>query len=160
MSSLIDCLLLLFILIAYFSSSLYGVFGSSRVDSGTEPIEESYDFDTTQEDPSLDPSVGFYPGEPLYLCYLYFWCFASFYYSSHITMLCRNESYMHVPAASYYLIPTSYKPLYVYMLALRVLVHAQVVSSLFYNLIWICYFSYNSTWYSLLLLVWEITKQR
>ena len=41
------------------------VFSSSRVDSGTEPIDESYDFDTTQEDPSLDPSVGFYPGEPL-----------------------------------------------------------------------------------------------
>ena len=48
------------------------MFGSSRVDSGTEPVEESYDFDTSQEDPSLDPSVGFYPGEPLYLCYLFF----------------------------------------------------------------------------------------
>ena len=89
-----------------------------------------------------------------------FWCFASFYYSSHITMLCSYESYMHVPAASYYLIPTSYKPLFVYMLALRVLVHAQVVSSLFYNLIWICYFRYNFTWYSLLLLVWDIAKLR
>ena len=55
-------------------------------------------------------------------------------------MLCRYESYMHVPAASYYLIPISYKPLVVYMLALRVLVHAQVVSNLSYNLIWICYF--------------------
>ena len=48
------------------------MFGSSRVESGAETVEESYDFDTTQEDPSLDPSVGFYPGEPLYLCYLYF----------------------------------------------------------------------------------------
>ena len=55
-----------------FSSPCICVFGSSRVESGTEPVEESYDFGTTQEDPSLDPSVGFYPGEPLYLCYLYF----------------------------------------------------------------------------------------
>ena len=42
------------------------MFGSSRVDSGTKPVEESYDFGTTQEDPSLDPFVGFYPGEPLF----------------------------------------------------------------------------------------------
>ena len=63
---------MLFILIAYFLPPCICVFGSSRVESGTEPIEESYDFGTTQEDPSLDPSVGFYPGEPLYLCYLYF----------------------------------------------------------------------------------------
>ena len=64
MSSLIDCLLLLFILIAYFLPPCICVFGSSRVESGTESIEENYDFGTTQEDPSLDPSVGFYPGEP------------------------------------------------------------------------------------------------
>ena len=42
------------------------MFGSSRVESGTEPVEECYDIDTTQEDPSFDPSVGFYPGEPLF----------------------------------------------------------------------------------------------
>ncbi len=65
MSSSIDCFLLLFILIAYFPLSCICVFGSSRVESGTEPIEESYDFGTTQEDPSLDPSVGYYPGEAL-----------------------------------------------------------------------------------------------
>ena len=116
------------------------MFGSSRVDSGTEHIEESYDFGTTSEDPSCDFFVPYYPGEPLSPATYIFCCFASFLYSRHITMLCRYESYMHVPAASYYLIPTSYKPLIVYMLALRVLVHAQVVSSLFYNLIWICYF--------------------
>ena len=72
MSSLIDYLLLLFILIAYFLPPCICVFGSSRVESGTEPIEESYDFGTTQEDPSLDPSIGFYPDEPLFPYYLYF----------------------------------------------------------------------------------------
>ena len=65
MSSSIDCFLMLFILIVYFPLYIC-VFGSSRVESGTEPIEESYDFGTTQEDPSLDPSVGYYPGEPLF----------------------------------------------------------------------------------------------
>ena len=150
MSSSIDCYLLLFILIAYFPLPCICVFGSSRVDSGAEHVEEGYDFGTTQEDSSLDPSVAFYPGEPLSPA-TYIFAALPLSYILAFTMLCWYESYMHVPAASYYLIPTSYKPLVVYMLALRVLVHAQVVSSLFYNLLWICYFSYNFTWYSFMI---------
>ena len=132
------------------------VFGSSRIDSGTEPVEESYDFDTTQE----DPSVGFYPGEPLYLCYLYFDALPLSIILALLRCFVDTNPICMFPAASYYLIPISYKPLFVFMLALRVLVHAQVVSSLFYNLVWICYFGYNFTWYSLLLLIWETTNQR
>ena len=53
------------------------------------------------------------------------------------------------PAASYYLIPISYKPLFVYMLALRVLVRAQVVPNLFYQILYgYGYLGYNFTWYS------------
>ena len=121
------------------------LFGSSRVDSGIKPIEESYDFGTTQEDPSLDPSVGFYPGEPLFPCYLYFDALPLSIILALLRCFVDANPMCMFPAASYYLIPTSYKPLFVYMLALQVLVHAQVVSSLFYNLIWICYFSYNLT---------------
>ena len=105
------------------------VFGSSRVESGPEPVEESYDFDTTQENPSLDPSVGFYPGEPLYLCYLYFDALPLSIILALLRCFVDTNPICMFPATSYYLIPTSYKPLFVYMLALRVLVHAQETAS-------------------------------
>ena len=51
-------------------------------------------------------------------------------------------------AASYYPIPTSYNPLRVYMLALRVLGMLRLFQVCLSNLKWLCYFRYNFTWCS------------
>ena len=58
------------------------------VDSGTEPVEESYDFDTTKEDPSIVPSVGYYSGEPLTSATYIFDALPLSFIASLITMLC------------------------------------------------------------------------
>ena len=75
------------------------VFGSSRVDSGTEPVEESYDFDTTPEDPFVDPSVGFHTGEPLTSATYIFDALPLSIIASLITVLVDTNPICMIPAA-------------------------------------------------------------
>ena len=77
-------------------------------------------------------------------------CFLSYSFLLRLLALCLRCFSISILfacylAASYYPIPTSYNPLLVYLLALRVLGVLRLFESVLSNLIWICYLGYNFT---------------